>query len=97
MTALIMMAAADGPPATAGTELAGFLICCATGAAVITYGRMQRRSGRNMFLPDRPFRFGGVLHQPPPERRTRRAVGRFFEIVGWILVVIGIINGLVLL
>jgi hypothetical protein len=97
MTGWMTIAAADPPTASTGTELAGFLICCGMGAGIIAWGRMQRRSGRNMFLPDRPFRFGGVLHEPPPPRRYRRAAGWFFEVCGWTLAVIGVINGLVAL
>lgn len=94
MTGWTTIATADPPTPTTGTELAGFLVCCGMGAAVIAYGRMQRRTGRNMILPDRVFRFGGTLHQPPPERKAHRVAGRFFEIVGWVLAVIGICNGL---
>ncbi|WP_405590103.1 hypothetical protein [Streptomyces sp. NBC_01190] len=94
MTGWITMAAADAPQATTGTELAGFLICCGMGAGIIYIGRTQRRTGRNFLSPDWVFRFGDALHQPRPERKAHRATGRFFEIIGWVLAVIGICNGL---
>jgi hypothetical protein len=91
------MAAASGATASAGTEVAALVICGTMGAGLVAIGRAQRRSGRNMFLPEGPFRFGGTLLQPPGPTRTRRVAGRFFVGAGWVLIALGLLNGLVAL
>lgn len=80
--------------ASVGTNVSLLLFCATAGTVFVVYGRWQRRSGRSFLVPEGPFRSGDTLCQPPPPRRYLRVVGRLSEIFGWILVTVGVLNGM---
>lgn len=87
---------ADATARTNSSPLPALVLFGILGPCLIFLGRRQRRSGRTALAPTQPFQFGGTLHEPPPPRMYRRALGGLFEFLGWILLVLAVLAGIVL-
>jgi len=78
---LLQLAASASASTSKYVEAA--VVTAVGGTALVSVGRLQRRTDRHFLSPGSPVRVGDCLIDVAPVRRRHRVVGRVFEILGW--------------